>query len=95
MSGKTEEHIKKERHHLIEVAEKAFEEKFEVIDSIIKDVPGNANDLWYLGESLKLMSQADVIIFSENWKNFRGCRIEHQAALDYKVADIIESYSKD
>lgn len=94
MNGKTEEYIKNERQHLIETTEKVYEEKFEVIDSYIENAPENANSLWYLGESLKLMSQADVVVFAKDWELYRGCKIEHQAAIDYGISDVIESYNK-
>ena len=41
--------------------------------------------LYLLGKSLEKMSEADLIIFSEDWKEGRGCRIEHQCAIDYNI----------
>lgn len=66
MNGKTEEEILFEREILIQMAEERIGESFDVINSFIEDAPKDANALWYLGESLKLMSNADVVIFAEN-----------------------------
>ncbi len=43
----------------------ALKEKYgndiEIIDSFIKGAPANAKPLWYLGESIKKLSEADII----------------------------------
>lgn len=43
-----------------------------------------------LAESLKLMSNADIIVFAKGWENARGCKIEHTCAKEYLKAEIIE-----
>jgi len=62
----------------------------EVIDSFFRDAPTDAKHLWYLGESLKKLSEADVVIFAENWQKSRGCRIEHEAAVAYGIEVMYE-----
>ena len=95
MNGKTEKAIKSERAYLKNVAESALSDKVKVIDSYIEEnAPKNAKPLWYLGESLKLMAYADVAIFAKDWQEYRGCKIEHEAALAYGIT-VIESYSKE
>lgn len=91
MNGKTKDEILSVREHLIEVAERIMEKKFDVIDSLILDAPDDANALWYLGESLKRMSNADFVIFARNWEKYRGCRLEHQAAQTYSLGMIYET----
>lgn len=93
MKGKTNEEILAERNRLIEKAEDALHEKFEVIDSFIKDAPYDANPLWFLGKSLELLSTADVAIFGKDWGSARGCKIENEACLEYGIT-VIESYSE-
>ena len=39
--------------------------------------------LWYLGKSLEKMSQADLVVFSKDYKGNRGCEIEHICAEQY------------
>ena len=59
------------------------------IDSVITDADANiaakGDDagVWYLGESLKMMSEADIVFFVNDWKNFRGCSIERMVAERY------------
>ncbi len=61
----------------------------ELIDSVIEDadkeitIKGDDVGVWYLGESLKRLSQADIVFFVNNWKDFRGCSIEREVANKY------------
>ena len=54
-----------------------------IIDSFFKDCPHEAAPLWYLGESIKLMSEADAVVFLDKWEHARGCQIEMQCAVKY------------
>lgn len=89
MKGKTDEEIKVERDKIIKCASERFGE-VEVIDSFIEEnAPDNANPgLWYLGKSVELMSSADCAYFAEGWENYRGCKIEHECAMQYGI-DIV------
>lgn len=78
MNGKTNEEIITERNEAIAKFDGA-----EVLDSFFKDAPHDANPLWYLSESLKIMSEADVVYFCKDWQKYRGCRIEHECAVAY------------
>jgi hypothetical protein len=93
MRGKTNEEIMLVREKAIKSAERELEEPVEVIDSFFKDAPHDAQPLWYLGESLKLLSTADVAYFAKGWKDARGCRIENQCAIDYEIELVIEDYT--
>ena len=62
------------------------------IDSFMKDYPGEINKhipVWYLGKSIQLLSQADIVYFGEGWDEASGCRIEHEIAKVYGI-DIID-----
>ena len=85
MNGKTDKQIATERKHAVMILNNYFEEKIEVIDSIITDAPKNAKPLWYLSKSLELMSNADVVVFTAGWEKYRGCRIEHTCAVEYGI----------
>ena len=37
--------------------------------------------LWYLGESIKLLGQADIAYFCKDWEKYRGCCIEHECCV--------------
>lgn len=60
-------------------------EEIEVIESFFESAPANATPLWYLGESLKLLGTADFAVFAPGWQDYRGCRIEHDAAVAYGI----------
>lgn len=94
MNGKTESEILAERKIAEEIVRIFLGEEIEVIDSFIKDAPTDAKPLWYLGESLKLLSDADIAVFTKDWQNARGCRIEHICAKEYGI-EIIERGTAD
>ena len=94
MRGKTDEEIEREREDLIAIEKAVYAERgeVEVIDSFFKgglDVPAGAKaPLYYLSKSLELLATADVAIFAKDWREARGCRIEHECADGYGVARI-------
>ena len=93
MNGKTIEEIEEERHDTISILTSWFDrknERIEIIDSFFKNEPHDAKPLWYLGESIKLMSEADVVFFCNGWQTARGCQIEHDCALEYGIDTMYE-----
>lgn len=89
MNGKSDKEILDERNKIIDIANKYFGE-VEVIDSFIKDAPANANGLWYLSKSLEFLSEADLVYFAPGWEEARGCKIEHECAIEYDVKIIAD-----
>ena len=93
MNGKTAEEIEEERNYTIGTLRSRFartNECIEIIDSFFKNAPHDAKPLWYLGESIKLMSEADVVFFCNGWQTARGCQIEHDCALEYGIDTMYE-----
>lgn len=90
MRGKTDKEILVVREKAIKSAEKQVGEPVEVIDSFFQSAPVNTKPLWYLGESLKLLSQADVAFFAKGWNEARGCKIENTCAIEYGIKVIVE-----
>ena len=90
MRGKTDKEILAVREKAVKSAEKQVGEPVEVIDSFFQSAPVNTKPLWYLGESLKLLSQADVAFFAKGWNEARGCRIENTCAIEYGIKVIVE-----
>lgn len=94
MRGKSDEEIEREREDLIAIAKAVYAGRgeVEVIDSFFKgglNGPADAKaPLYYLSKSLELLATADVAIFAEDWREARGCRIEHECADGYGVARI-------
>lgn len=94
MRGKSDEEIESEREDLIAIAKSVYAGRgeVEVIDSFFKgglDVPVGAKaPLYYLSKSLELLATADVAIFAKDWREARGCRVEHECADGYGVSRI-------
>lgn len=92
MRGKTDEEILAVRAQAIQSAERVLGEEVDAIDSFFKGaaVPPTvlSRSLWFLGESIKLLSGADVAYFSDGWEDARGCRIEHECAIEYGITTI-------
>lgn len=97
MAGKTDEEIVLTR----EKATKALESKgYEVVNTLFTD-EWYSNEsmkergvvlipLCFLAKSLENMSLCHAVYFCKGWKNARGCRIEHDAALAYGLNIIYE-----
>ena len=84
MKDKTNQEIEKRREEIKDHVRRIFGgEQVEFIDSFFKNAPHDAKPLWFLGKSLELLSNADFAVFDEDWQNARGCRIEHECALQY------------
>ena len=66
-----------------------FKENYEIIDSYHQEEDPNGVDrysgVWYLGNSIKLMRTADIVVFSKNWATARGCIIEHMVCERYDI----------
>ena len=93
MKGLTDEEILKAREEIRARAEHTIGEPVELIDSFIKDYPGEINKsipVWYLGKSIQLLSQADIVYFAGDWRNARGCKIEYEVANAYGIKFIKE-----
>lgn len=94
MRGKTDEEIEREREELIAIAKAVYADRgeVEVIDSFFKgglNVPAGVKaPLYYLSKSLELLATADVAIFAKDWREARGCRIEHECGKQYGVSTI-------
>ena len=92
MRGLTDEEILKAREEILIKAEKKTGEPVELIDSFMEDYPGEINKhipVFYLGKSIQFLSQADIAYFGGDWRNARGCKIEHEVAKQYGI-EIIE-----
>lgn len=92
MNGKTDEEILKEREQIITCAKERYGENIEIIDSFFKGAPHDASPLWFLGESIKKIAEADVAYFATDWERARGCKIEHSCAIEYGI-EVVECYN--
>lgn len=86
MRKRSEEDIRKTFDKLHRIAEAVFDKELEVIPTYFEgNPPANVNEaLWYLGESIKKLSEADYFIgIFDEAREFRGCIIENIAAKNY------------
>lgn len=90
MRDKTDEQIEAERNRAIEKAKEVLGEEVEVIQSFFKEAPHDATPLWYIGESIKLLGQADIAYFCKDWEKYRGCCIEHESCVRYSIKHVEE-----
>lgn len=101
MKGRTEEEIKASIQKMKKIAEIYEGEELELIDSYIEDNPpkDSKEAVWYLGEGLKKLAQADVFIGIDEAYDWNGCYIERDTAQRYGIKtyivqarDIIDNY---
>ena len=97
MAGKTDEEIKEARERAIKVLEK---KGYEVMNTLFTDEWYSKEameqrgvvqiPLCFLAKSLENMSKCHAAYFCKGWRQARGCRIEHEAALAYGLEVIYE-----
>ncbi|MDO4596844.1 MAG: DUF4406 domain-containing protein [Coriobacteriaceae bacterium] len=59
-------------------------------DPIDRPYKPSSTPLEALGRSLASMADADAAYFCKGWESARGCRIEHQAAVEYGIECLYE-----
>lgn len=79
----------------IKVMKAKVVEKFddiEFINTIVEDKPPyetNNEAIWYLGKSIELLSQCDILVCKKNVDGYNGCYIEKEIAKRYGL-EIVE-----
>ena len=86
MTGRLNEEILNERNEVIEILKNKYND-VEVLDSYFEDYdPQNGSiPLKYLAKSIEVLADADVLLCVGNWKNSRGCKVEHECAKQYGI----------
>lgn len=84
MGGRSDDEINAERRRVIEIAGQQFGE-VDVLETFFSNFGPAAKPLDYLARSIEFLAKADVAIFAPGWQAARGCRIEHQCAVDYGI----------
>ena len=51
--------------------------------------PSTAGRVCYLGDSIKQMDEADLVIFTKGWKSAKGCNIEYAICKLYGIPYIL------
>lgn len=84
MKNKTTKQIKNEREEVIEFLHR---NDMKEINNIIEN---NENPVYALGESIKLLANADCAYFMKGWNKAHGCIIEHEVCKRYGIPIIKE-----
>ena len=88
MRGYSEEHIESEREAaLVKLAEHLGVPRERLLD-IPKLSPERVKYLSpvsCLGQSIKMMAEAEHVVFAPGWDDARGCRVEHLIAVEYDI----------
>lgn len=84
MGGRSDDEINAERRRVIEIARQQFGD-VDALETFFSDFGPAAKTLDYLARSIEYLAKADVAIFAPGWQAARGCRIEHQCALEYGI----------
>ena len=97
MNGLTDEQIVETRNRFLEFAKK---ENLEVVNTYFQDEWYSKDSMrsrgvvqipvYFLAKSLEKMSQCNIVYFAKGWENARGCKIEHEVALQYGLDIIYE-----
>ena len=97
MNGFTDEQIVETRNRFLQFAKK---ENLEVINTFFTggfNSPSSMKSrgiiqipVCFLSISLEKMSQCNTVYFAKGWENARGCKIEHEVALQYGLDIIYE-----
>lgn len=48
-----------------------------------KDVKNSG--VYWLGKSLELLSECDLVLFIGDWMSYRGCVVEYDACINYGI----------
>ena len=97
MAGFTEEQIVETRNRFLQFAEK---ENLEVVNTYFEDEWYSKEamtergvvqiPICFLAKSIEHMSMCHKVYFAKGWENARGCKIEHEVALQYGIEIIYE-----
>lgn len=96
MTGHTLEEVKSEREAVIAIMQqldkglRTFGHTVEVVDSFDEEAfKEHRNPLECLGDCIKIMSTCNVVVFVPGWEKSRGCRVEHQCAVEYNISTVM------
>lgn len=89
--GLTEEQVMAKRQRIVELLDERGYPNIEIIDNYHKaDVPDGAGRVWYLGDSIRQMDEADLVVFTTNYREAKGCMVEFKVALLYSMRFVFE-----
>lgn len=58
----------------------------EIVDTYRQEeAPEDAGPTYYLGRSIQILGSCDQVWFINDWKNYRGCRVEYEVCEIYGI----------
>lgn len=85
MRGKTDEEILKERKVLIADVYMKTHEEIEVIESFLRAPRLTQRRCGIWAKASSCWAPLIFVVFAPGWQDYRGCRIEHDAAVAYGI----------
>ena len=85
MGGRSDEEVLNERRTVIDLVRHVTGRGNSNVSFIDSWLDCDEGPIWCLGESIKLMQQADLVIFVPGWSSARGCQIEHEVCEKYNI----------
>lgn len=86
MRGRTDEDIRSERDSIMQLMRDIVGPEIEEIPSFFHGRDREMlKPMRLLGMAIELLSDADTAIFAPGWEEGRGCRIEHECAVQYGI----------
>ena len=91
MNGRSLDEIREAMNNLFELFKrvqyyKNDNSEYELLDTVFDF--DDKNGIYYLGQSLLKLSEADVALFAREWQGARGCKLENEIAVLYSVPEI-------
>lgn len=81
MKDKTNEQIREQRAELVT---RLQEEGLEVVDTVFENGPADEDiAIYMLSQSIRYIGKVDAVYFMKGWEKARGCKIEHEVAVQY------------
>lgn len=81
MRGKTNEQIRQERAQAVK---ELTDMGYEVLDTVFENAPADEDvAIYMLSQSIRFLGRADLVVFMKGWEHARGCKIEHEVAVNY------------
>lgn len=84
MRGKSTEQIKEEREAVIDTLKEQYG-SIEILESVFDDFNETTHPLKFLSRAINTLADADVAVFMNGWKEARGCKMEHECAMNYSI----------
>lgn len=85
MNGLTHDEIIIKRRKIVDKCYKKYGNNVTFLSSYFQGVLIEHPPLYWLSKSLELLAEADLAVFTGNWRDHRGCRIEHMCAKEYGI----------